>query len=83
VAVHERAQLRFARTSGTESVLRPQLVKDTLLRFDTDCAYGAHGLIGLARAADPAALPGYNNGVSVTQAFALDTTVVVTGHVCR
>ena len=84
VALHERATLAFTPRRGVPpDRLRPALSTDRLLWFDADCGYRAAGLVGLARAGDPDALPGYSNGVSVDRAFALDATAEITGHVCR
>lgn len=84
VAVHERATLTFTpRHAVPVDKLQPVLSADQTLWFDADCGYRAAGLVGVARLDDPAALPGYSNGVSVDRAFAPDTTVEISGHVCR
>lgn len=81
VALHERAEFRLP--AGTPLKVQEHLVKDRLLWFDNDCGYRAAGLVALPRANDPAALPGYSNGVSMEQAFDIDTTAQISGHVCR
>jgi hypothetical protein len=84
VALHERATLTFTPRHGVALTrLAPVFSDDRLLWFDADCGYRAVGLVALARADDPAALPGYSNGVSLDRAFALDTSEEITGHVCR
>lgn len=86
VAVHERAVFRFAVAGvGGAAVGRGAVVpaRDARLWFDGDCGFRESGLVGLPRANDPGALPGYSNGVSVEQAFDLRTTQQISGHVCR
>lgn len=82
VALHERAEFRFvAGSTAGRGATAP--VRDALLWYDDDCGYRKVGLVGLPRADDPGALPGYSNGVSTDQAFDLRTTVEISGHVCR
>lgn len=82
IGLHERAEFRFIAGAPEHKVaLAPR--KDTMLWFDDDCGYREAGLVGLPRANDPAALPGYSNGVSTDQAFDLRTVQEISGHVCR
>lgn len=82
VGLHERAEFRFA-VGATAAKVATASRKDTLLWFDDDCGFRSAGLVGLPRASDPDALPGYSNGVSADQAFDLRTATEISGHICR